>query len=377
MNWGLRSQQAVVVIAIVTVIGALHVAKAAVVPVLFAVFLAMLLAPAVQALRRLRMPRPIAAALVVTLLIAVVAIGLNATWKPARDWLDTAPATMRTLERKLRPVTRFIAQVESVSDQAGRVTDPTSANGPDAPPPVVAADAKSTVANTQDWLIAFATMLMVAYFLLAGGPSLLMRLEAARGGHAETARLLQLATTISAGLGRYFATVTLCNLLLGIGTTVTMHWLGMPNALLWGMVAFLLNYVPYAGSATTFVLLTVVAVVSFEGLGKAFAVAACYLTLTTIEGQILNPVLVGRRMDVSPLVVVLSLWFGGWLWGIAGVVLAVPLLVAAKALANELEGPMLSDVGGPPRPDSTMRSRAAELLAARAARHRRPEPKQR
>jgi predicted PurR-regulated permease PerM len=377
MNWGLRSQQAVVVIAIVTVIGALHLAKPAVVPVLFAVFLAMLLSPAVEALRKLRLPRTIAAAIVVISLIAVVAAGLNATWKPARDWLDTAPATMRTLERKLRPVTRFIAKVESVSEQAGRVTDLTATGGIDSPPPAAPAEAKSTVANTQEWLIAMATMLMVTYFLLAGGPSLLVRLEAARGGHGETARLLQLAATISVGLGRYFATVTLCNLLLGIGTTVTMHWLGMPNPLLWGMVAFLLNYVPYAGSATTFVLLTVVAVVSFEGLGKAFAVAGCYLTLTTLEGQILNPVLVGRRLDVSPLVVVLSLWFGGWLWGIAGVVLAVPLLVAAKALANELEGAMLSDVGAPSRPDSTLRSRAAELLASGAASHRRPDPKQR
>jgi predicted PurR-regulated permease PerM len=372
-DWGRRGQQAVVVIAIVIVIGALHLAKTAVVPVLFAVFLAMLLAPAVEALRRLRVPRAIAAALVVIALIAVVAIGLNATWKPARDWLDTAPATMRTLERKLRPVTRFIAQVESVSEQAGRVTDLTAAKDPDAPPAAAPAEAKSTVANTQEWLIAMATMLMVTYFLLAGGPSLLVRLEAVRGGHGETARLLQLAATISGGLGRYFATVTLCNLLLGIGTTVTMHWLGMPNPLLWGTVAFLLNYVPYAGSATTFVLLTVVAVVSFEGLGKAFAVAGCYLALTTIEGQILNPVLVGRRLDVSPLVVVLSLWFGGWLWGIAGVVLAVPLLVAAKALANELEGVMLSNVGAPSPPELTLRSRVAELLASGAARHRRPE----
>jgi predicted PurR-regulated permease PerM len=369
-NWGRRSQQAVVVIATLVVIGALHLAKTAVVPVLFAVFLAMLLAPAVEALRRLRVPRAIGAALVVISLIAVVGIGLNATWKPARDWLETAPATMRTLERKLRPVTRFIAQIESVSEQAGRVTDPTAA---DAPSPAAPAEAKSTVANTQEWLIAIATMLTVAYFLLAGGPSLLVRLEAARSGHAETARLLQLAARISAGLGRYFATVTLCNLLLGIGTTVTMHWLGMPNPLLWGVVAFLLNYVPYAGSATTFVLLTVVAVVSFEGLGKAFVVAGCYLALTTIEGQILNPVLVGRRMDVSPLVVVLSLWFGGWLWGIAGVVLAVPLLVAARALANELEGAMLSDVGAAARPDLTLRSRVAELLASGATRHRRPE----
>jgi len=106
----------------------------------------------------------------------------------------------------------------------------------------------------------------------------------------------------------------------------------MPNPLLWGVVAFVLNYVPYAGSAATLVLLTVVALVSFDGLGKPFAVAGCYLLLTTIEGQFVQPILVGRRLDVSPLVVILCLWLGGWLWGIAGVALAVPLLLTAKAL---------------------------------------------
>ena len=133
-------------------------------------------------------------------------------------------------------------------------------------------------------------------------------------------------------MSRYFATVTVINLALGIATTATMYWLGMPNPLLWGVVAFVLNYVPYAGSAATLVLLTVVALVSFEGLGKPLAVAGCYLFLTTIEGQIFQPILVGRRLNVSPLIVILCLWFGGWLWGIAGVALAVPLLVTAKAL---------------------------------------------
>ena len=160
---------------------------------------------------------------------------------------------------------------------------------------------------------------------------MLVRLGAVWSGGATGTRLLQIATTISENLGRYFATVTLSNLLFGLAVTATMHWLDMPNALLWGGVAFLFNYVPYAGSAVTFTLLTVVALVSFDGLGRAFAVAGTYLVLTTIEGQILQPVLVGRRLDVHPLVVLLSLWFGGWLWGIAGVALAMPLVVTAKA----------------------------------------------
>ena len=170
--------------------------------------------------------------------------------------------------------------------------------------------------------------------------------------------------------------MTLSNLLLGLATTASMHWLDMPNPVLWGVVAFLLNYVPYAGSAVTLTLLTVVALVSFDGLGKGFAVAATYLTIATIEGQILQPVLVGRRLDVHPLVVLLSLWFGGWLWGIAGVALAMPLLVTAKAFAIELGAQPGADAIGTPGA-TTIRSRVGELLAHGAVRDRGSEPKPR
>lgn len=343
-DWSRRSQQALVVVTFVLVLGALHVAKSAVVPLLFAAFLAMLLSPAVALLRRIGAPRGVAAGVVMLSLVAVMGIGFNATWQPARAWLDEAPQTMRTLERKLRPVTGFIARVESVSKQAERVTDPGAA-GKVAAAPAAAAEKKSTIASTQDWLIAVLTVLVVTYFLLAAGPSLLVKIEAALGPRTLNTRLLRLAAAISDDLSRYFATVTAINLALGIATTATMYWLGMPNPLLWGVVAFVLNYVPYAGSAATLVLLTVVALVSFDGLGRPLAVAGCYLFLTTIEGQIVQPILVGRRLDVSPLIVILCLWFGGWLWGIAGVALAVPLLVTAKALGLGFGGAESAEAG--------------------------------
>jgi len=105
--------------------------------------------------------------------------------------------------------------------------------------------------------------------------------------------------------------------------------------------------------------------VSLDSLGMVLAVAGCYLVLTTVEGQVVQPILVGRRLDVSPLVVFLSLWFGGWLWGIAGVALAVPLLVAAKALRLELGASEPTEAAVPDGRESTVRSRAAELLAVR------------
>jgi predicted PurR-regulated permease PerM len=95
-----------------------------------------------------------------------------------------------------------------------------------------------------------------------------------------------------------------------------------------------LNFIPYAGSATTLVLVTLVAAVSFDGLGHAAGVSLSYLGLATLAGQIVQPLLVGRRLEVNPLLIFLGLWFGGFFWGIAGVVLATPVLVALKVIAE-------------------------------------------
>jgi predicted PurR-regulated permease PerM len=369
-GWARRSQQACVVLAVLGTISVLYLAKAAVAPVLFAIVFALLLSPAVDGLRRWRIPRALASALVVIALVTAVSACANAIWDPARAWLDQAPATMRILERKLKPLTRFIAKVESVSDQAGRMTEPAIPAAARSAP-VTPAESSNIVAGTQHLAITVITTLILTYFMLASGPALLARWS--RDPHTDTSdrRMLLVAETVRTELGRYFGAVALSNLFLGSGTALAMYLLDMPNPVLWGILAFTLNFVPYAGSAVTFVLLTVVALVSFDGVGKAVAVATAYLGLATFEGQILQPILVGRRLDVSPIFVFLGLWFGGWLWGIAGIALAVPLMVAIKAVWNAAhrDDPIVDPAQSVA--STTMRGRASEWLAHPYWRHRR------
>src|ERR1700730_16581559 len=113
--------------------------------------------------------------------------------------------------------------------------------------------------------------------------------------------------------------------------------LGMPNPILWGVLAGVLNFIPYVGSATTLIVLAVVALGSFAVVERVLAVTGTYLALATIEGQIVQPLFVGQRLKLSPIIVFLALWFGGWFWGVAGVVLAVPSLVALKVAAEHSE----------------------------------------
>jgi predicted PurR-regulated permease PerM len=334
--WRRWAHKSIVLIGCVALLGGLHFAKAALVPVMLAAVFALLLSTVVDWLMRRRIPRWLASALVVLALVLAVGGSLNAVWEPARDWLDGAPKTLKILEAKLRPVTRFIAKVESVSTQAGHMAVP-DLTPIDVKAVPVREQPRSLVASTQDWAIAILTTLVLTFFLLANGPAMLARLGRRRAPAGGKIPLLELADTVRKELGRYFGAVTISNLVLGVGTALTMKALDMPNPLLWGALAFTLNFVPYAGSAVTFVLLTIVALVSFDGAGKAIAVACAYLALTTFEGQLLQPILVGRRLDLSPLAVFLGLWFGGWLWGIAGVALAMPLLVAAKAAFNASE----------------------------------------
>ena len=363
-DWGRLSQQSLVVIAIVLVIGALHLARSAVVPILFAVFLAMLLSPAVALVHRVGVPRAIAAGIVVISLVTVVGLGLNATWRPARDWLD-AVSPIRTLERKLRPVTRFIAKVESVSEQAERVTDPgATKSGTQAP--ATTADKKSTIANTQEWVIAILTTLMVTYFLLAAGPSLLVKIESTQASrepnHSTAAR--------GDGDQRRPEPVLRHG---DLDQPDARHRDDRDDGLAWHAQSVALGCRRVRGQLR-----------SLRGLGRDAGVAhrrrrgvarragqgarrggLLSRAATTVEGQVVQPILVGRRLDVSPLVVFLSLWFGGWLWGIAGVALAVPLLVAAKALRLELRASEPTAAALPGGRESTVRSRAAELLAVR------------
>jgi predicted PurR-regulated permease PerM len=201
--------------------------------------------------------------------------------------------------------------------------------------------------QTRSIVIGIVTLIMLMLFLLAGGPPMLARTSAALGSDLKSTHTLGVITAVRTELSCYYGGIALINLGLGLGlgmaTAAAMALLDMPDSVLWGTVAALLNFIPYAGSATTLVLLTAVAFVTFSNTGHVAAVAASYLTLATIEGQIVQPLVVGRRLKLNPIIVFLALWFGGWFWGIAGVVIAVPTLLASKGARAWRQ--VASDVG--------------------------------
>jgi predicted PurR-regulated permease PerM len=137
---------------------------------------------------------------------------------------------------------------------------------------------------------------------------------------------------------------------------------------LWGTVAAALNFIPYAGPTATLILLTSVAVVSFDETGRVLAVAGSFLALACIEGQVVQPLLVGRRLQLNPMLVFLALWFGALYWGIAGIVLATPALATLKVIAeNSVHGKQLLDFLSPDGRADRKAVARSKLAGAKAA----------
>ncbi len=328
----------------------LYVGRAAFSPIALALLFSLVLSGPVEALHRLRIPRNVSAALILLVVLSLMAGVVNLIWAPSQEWFAKAPQTMSLIKRKLSPVASFMVHIDDLRKNAASIEMASRAQGGAQPVAVVAGESASAVIldATSGTLAGISTFVIVTLFLLAGGPPMLARMTVAFVDNLNVSYVIHILEKLRAELGRFYITTTLINVGLGIATAAAMTAWGMPTAYLWGIVAAVLNYIPYAGAAITLILLTLVALVSFNSLSHVFGVAATYGTLALIEGQIVQPLLVGRRLNVNPLLVFLGLWFGGLFWGISGVILATPLLVALKVIAENTEsGAALMEFLGP------------------------------
>jgi predicted PurR-regulated permease PerM len=184
--------------------------------------------------------------------------------------------------------------------------------------------------------------------------------------NTHAAQILLVYKAVRTEVARYYATIALINLGLGVATGTAMWALGMPNPVLWGVMAGIFNFIPYVGSAATFLILCVVAFVSFDDIGRILAVPGSYLALATVEGQVIQPLFVGRRLELNSIIVFLALWVGGWFWGIPGIILAIPTLVALKVAAeHHRHGKSLVEFLGPGTVQRFLRRKGATNSAGK------------
>ena len=332
---------------VIAIIAVLKAASDLLVPVAVALLLTFVLAPPVRTLRRYGIPEALGAAVVVaTLLSSTVLMGI-ALSGPAQQWWERAPTTVAQLMAqfdRLRATLPVIGtpppQPPPVTPRArGQAARDAAANPP--PDPVKEHLATEGVALTRAVItkafafsVSAAATVILLYFLLASEHWVLRRSVEAIPRRRSRALLLAGLRCAQKEIGQFVATLALVNIGVAAATYGAMLWLGLPNPLLWSVVAGVLNFIPYIGPLITVALLLLAGMLTFDGATAMLAPAAVFLAIHAIESNVVTPWFVGRRLALSPVAVFLSVMFWGWAWGIAGALMAVPALVGLRSVCK-------------------------------------------
>lgn len=309
--------------------------RLALLPLVFALLGFFLLRGPVRRLAQWHLPPALGAALVLTLLVACIGVAAVELAEPAREWLDNAPTALRSVERELRDLRRPLEQVDAAAGQVQELTGGSKEVALPASKPF----SSRLISGVGVTVGGLGATLVLLYLCLVYGDLLMDRLAIALVGRRSEG----LIDGIGLSLSIYLATITAINLGLGLVVGLAMWGLGMPNPALWGTFAAIANFVPYLGAAVGVVAVGLTAVMTFDGSGAILLPPLVYLALTAIEGNLVTPLILGSRFRVNPVVVFLWLGLWSWLWGIAGALLAMPLLTAFKLVCERT--PRLAPLG--------------------------------
>ena len=316
-----------------------------VLPFVLAGVLNLLLSPPMRFLnQRLRIPKPIAALLLIGLLFGIVGAIGAAISVPASGWIARAPQSLPALQHKLSflngPIHAMqdgMKKLQGLVDEGGVASNVRTVTVQQSGTSGLTSVGSSILVGTRAFLGQLFSMLLMLFFLLYEGDSLLRRFVEIMPTWADKRRTVQIATAIEHNVSLYLATITVMNLLVGVLNFAQCAALGLPNPLLWGVVAFLLNYIPIIGPFTGIVVYFFVGLFVFPSALHALVPPAIYLGIHLLEGETVTPLLLAKRFTLNPVLVMASLLFWDWLWGIPGAFLSVPLLAVFKIVCDHVD----------------------------------------
>jgi len=307
-------------------------------PIVLAVLLSYLFKPLLRGLGKVGIRPALASGILLVGVIAIIGYGISFLTTPAAGWLEKAPYGLQQLQHKLLPLKRPIAQVAQASGEIEKLTTPESQQT--TAPTVVTVKpnpiAGSLFGRTPEFAISVVLLLILLYFLLAYDEVFLSKLIKMMPRLQDKKRAVTIAHEIESHISRYLLTITLINGGLGLAVGTTVGLLGLSNPVMWGVLVAVLNFVPYLGAFTGIICMTIGAILSYDSLGYAMLFPAIYLFIATLEGNLITPYVMGRSLTLNPVIILLSLTFWGWMWGIAGVILAVPILAAFKIFCTHI-----------------------------------------
>ncbi|WP_158747636.1 AI-2E family transporter [Acidisphaera sp. L21] len=331
-------------LAILAVLYTLYFASSILLPFVLAIVLYLLLSPLMRILtKRAHLPRALAALLLILGLFVLVGGVGAAVSVPASYWIGQAPQALPKLEQKLsflqEPINYAQQGYQKLNTLMGGA--PPDEHGPSGGAPSVSSLTSfggSVLSGVKTMLGDGFTILLLLFFFLSAGDSLLRRLVEVLPTLEDKKRAVEIASEIEENVAGYLATITMMNVLVGVLNGLSVWLLGMSDPLLFGTIAFLLNYVPIIGPMTGVVLFFAVGIFAFSNPLFAFVPAGIYLAIHVLEGETITPMLLARRLTLNPVLVIVSLFFWDWLWGVPGALLSVPLLAVAKIVCDRLPG---------------------------------------
>lgn len=331
-NWALF------ILAVVVLATALVVARNFLMPVFLSFLLALTFSPIRRFLQRSGIPAPLTAAGLVLSLVIALFLLVTALSEPVRTYSEDSARIASTVERKLRGVSETIEKVtdasKEVEDIADGEEDPEVTKVAIEEPGILARVAANAPIIAGQAIFSLALL----YFLTASGDLFYAKVVEASPTFRDKRRAIEIMREIEKRISRYFLTITTINAGLGVAIGLALWWVGMPNPLLFGVMAFLLNFIPYLGAIAGVAITFAIGIVSFDTVGQAFLAAGLYFGLTTFEGQFITPWTVGKRLSANPVVVFIAVAFWGWAWSFIGMFIAVPLLIVTMVIAEHVRG---------------------------------------
>ncbi len=325
---------ALTILSILAVLYTLYFARDFLLPIVIALLLDFLLSPVVRALSRLRVPIPLGAGIVVLGLIATVSLAVYELSDPVQRWATQAPSAVATAQAKVRRILRPVQQVQRTAEQVERATSP----APSGRTTEVVVKGPSIVSRvfgtTQKLLAGILEVAILLYFLLASGDLFVQKLVKVIPREEDKQAVVLIAREIEASISTYLLTTAAINVVEGLLVAGVLALLGMPNALFWGALVTLVEFVPFLGATVMVMVLTLAALATFDSVPHALLVPGSFLAINLVQGNIVSPTLLGHRLTLNPVAIFVGIAFWWWVWGVPGAFVAVPILAAIKIVCD-------------------------------------------
>ena len=304
-------------------------------PIVFAFVLYLLLQRSMRIFARLHVPKTIAALLIIFVFFGgITALGFSLSG-PAAEWVAKAPESLPRLEQRLSIFRKSVLEMQKAGNEvdkmtAGAATDARSVT-------VIGPGLSSFLfTSTRALLAGVFTTAVLLFFLLVSGDLFLRRLVEILPTLTNKKQAVEISREIESNISGYLVTISLLNAAVGIGTGIAAYLCGLSDPILWGAVAFFLNYVPILGPLFGVSILFLAGLLTFDTIWQALLPAGIYLIIHFIEGEAVTPILLARRFTLNPVLVIVALVFWYWMWGVGGALLAVPMLATIKIICDRI-----------------------------------------